>query len=200
LKNSYSLAFLLSNILSTPIVGIFFGIFSPYFLGYDEPLTKSFLIFAGIIVYGIVPFIPAFFRIVNGNSDIYVSKLEERPRTFILGILGYILSAILFFQLGFLYHALFSITFFIATLLTLAITFRWKISIHMIGFCGPITILSVISKGLFNPAFVLVPILMWARVEIKAHTWAQVIMGSVFGIVASYYTITLLMGALQVRV
>lgn len=176
------------------------AIFSPYFLGYHEPLTRSFLIFAGVIVYGIVPFIPAFSRIANGNSDIYVSKLEERPRAFVWGILGYLLSAILFFQLGFLYHALFSLTFLIVTLLTLAITFRWKISIHMIGFCGPITILTVISKGLFAPIFVLVQILMWARVEIKAHTWAQVVMGSILGIMGSYFTTKLLMEALQVGV
>ncbi|MGV1028927.1 MAG: hypothetical protein ACOYBU_10505 [Dermatophilaceae bacterium] len=65
----------------------------------------------------------------------------------------------------------------------LAVTSRWKASIHMAGVAGAVTVL-VVMFG--TPALVAVPALAlvgWSRVALGAHTWAQVCAGGLLGVV-----------------
>ena len=194
MADSLTYAGLTSNVLSAPIVSSIFSILAPSFLGYQNILTKIVLIVIGITIYAILPFTPTFLRIAKGNKDIFISKLEERPRGFIVGMLVYIINFLAFIVIGFIYYAIFSLTSLIVAFLTLAITLKWKVSIHMIGFCTSLTILTIISNGLFIYAFALVPILIWVRVRTKAHSWTQVVIGTILGIVVTYYTMTSLIG------
>jgi membrane-associated phospholipid phosphatase len=61
------------------------------------------------------------------------------------------------------------------------ITMYWKISTHALGITAPL----VASLYLFGreplPFFVLIPIVCWARVYLKAHTILQVIAGTALG-------------------
>lgn len=193
MTDSPTYAGLASNVLSAPVVSSIFSILAPSFLGYQNILTKIVLIVIGITIYGILPFTPTFLRIVEGNRDIFISKLEERPKGFFVGISVYLISFFAFIVTGFIYYAIFSLTSLIVAFLTLVITLKWKVSIHMVGFCTPLTILTIISNGLFIYAFALVPILMWARVKTKAHSWTQVIIGTTLGVVVTYYVMTSLM-------
>lgn len=69
------------------------------------------------------------------------------------------------------------------TLVISAINTRWKISAHAMGASGPLTALALTFGWLVLPFFLIVPIVAWARVELKAHTRAQVIAGAFLGIV-----------------
>ncbi len=82
-------------------------------------------------------------------------------------------------------------------LILLLITRAWKISLHVAGVAGltaflwwiashivaadPSSIQLTISGSLAT--FVLIPILMWSRVRVKAHSVAQVVAGAVLGAV-----------------
>lgn len=79
------------------------------------------------------------------------------------------------------------------TLLLLLINLRWKISIHMTGLTGFVGVSLLVAllwpspTAVFRlswavPLLLLVPLLMWARVRVGAHTWGQVVGGTLFGL------------------
>ena len=85
--------------------------------------------------------------------------------------------------------------------LILLVTLRWKISIHLSALAGFFSALLFIghaawssptwTSGVLPPALLyalmlLLPLLMWARVRVGAHTWAQVTAGALLGLVLPY--------------
>lgn len=69
-----------------------------------------------------------------------------------------------------------------------AITTVWKISIHCAVASGSATILSLMFGLALTPAYLLAALTAWSRVELKDHTTAQVIAGSVLGAAAAVVT------------
>lgn len=80
----------------------------------------------------------------------------------------------------------------------LLITLRWKISIHMTSLAGFVGVLlfaaltvwrdlpadteALLTLATVVPTVVLLPLLMWARVRVGAHTVAQVVAGAAYGL------------------
>jgi hypothetical protein len=93
-------------------------------------------------------------------------------------------------------------------LLLLVINLRWKISVHTAALAGfASTLLFVLltpwagldaqAAGRLSPALaggllLLLPLLMWARVHVGAHTRGQVLGGALFGLVLPYFELYLL--------
>jgi membrane-associated phospholipid phosphatase len=69
------------------------------------------------------------------------------------------------------------------TLVISLINTQWKISAHAMGAAGPLTLLAIAFGPYVLPAFPIIAVVAWARVELKAHSTAQVVAGSVLGIV-----------------
>jgi membrane-associated phospholipid phosphatase len=69
-----------------------------------------------------------------------------------------------------------------------AITTVWKISIHCAVAAGSATILSLMFGPPLMLTYLLVALTAWSRVELKDHTAAQVIAGSVLGAIAAIVT------------
>ena len=78
-----------------------------------------------------------------------------------------------------------------AVLITL-ITLKWKISVHMGGLAGFVAALfylytqvgsdRVVAGSVLFMLIALIPILMWARVRSGAHTFAETVGGTLFGL------------------
>lgn len=70
----------------------------------------------------------------------------------------------------------------VQTAIFLAITFRWKISLH----CTAATILSELAFALFGtsaaPLTMSVPLIAWSRVHLERHTVGQTVAGVLLGI------------------
>jgi membrane-associated phospholipid phosphatase len=81
--------------------------------------------------------------------------LAHAPRLMIAAMLGYLVS----------------------TLVVQYITRYWKISTHAIGITAPLTALTLIYGRQPLPFMVLIPMVCWARVYLKAHTVMQVVAG-----------------------
>jgi membrane-associated phospholipid phosphatase len=73
------------------------------------------------------------------------------------------------------------------SLILLAITFKWKISLHVSGLTFPLTFMWVKGSVSVLMGFLLLPLLMWARVKMGAHSWAQVIASAVLSWFMTYF-------------
>ena len=69
-----------------------------------------------------------------------------------------------------------------------AITTVWKISIHCAVASGSVTILALLFGPWLVPAYLLVALTGWSRVVVKDHSTAQVVAGSLLGLVAAVAT------------
>ncbi len=115
-------------------------------------------------------------------SDLDMSIRSERQRVFV--------AFVIFFALGTvdlaLIHAPKIMT---ATMAALAasslvvqiITMAWKISTHALGITAPLVALLYLFGPEPLPFFVLIPIVCWARVYLRAHTVLQVVAGASLG-------------------
>ncbi|OZC04656.1 hypothetical protein BSZ36_08200 [Rubricoccus marinus] len=103
----------------------------------------------------------------------------------------------------------FALIYPVNTLILIAITHWWKISIHMAGLAAFVSGLLFVSLVAWRdlpadweaaltlattaPLMLLLPVLMWARVKIRAHTVGQVVAGAAFGLfvpLAELYLLT----------
>jgi membrane-associated phospholipid phosphatase len=74
---------------------------------------------------------------------------------------------------------------------------RWKISAHSAGLSGPLTVLAWIFGFKTLPLFLLIPLVGWSRLYLKAHTFWQVVAGTVLGIFMTSSQILLFSKILQ---
>lgn len=76
------------------------------------------------------------------------------------------------------------------TVLILLVTLQWKISIHLFTLTSCIALLFLV---LGHPAlwlFALVPLLMWSRIQLKAHNFMQTLVGAIIGFAIMFAELT----------
>ncbi len=67
------------------------------------------------------------------------------------------------------------------TVFILLITLQWKISIHLFTFCSSVGLLFMQFGTVSLWLLLLVPVLMWSRIELKAHNFMQTLVGATVG-------------------
>jgi membrane-associated phospholipid phosphatase len=119
-------------------------------------------------------------------SDLDMSVRAERETVFSIFVVFYLLGA------GALWivHAprvliATMLGYFAATLVVGYITRYWKISTHALGITAPLVALTLLYGRQTLPFLVLVPMVCWARVYLKAHTFAQVLAGAALALVST---------------
>jgi membrane-associated phospholipid phosphatase len=118
-------------------------------------------------------------------SDLDMSIREEREKVFGVFVIFYLLGTIALW----LTHSprLLIATmagYSLSTIVVQYITRYWKISTHALGITAPLVALSLLYGTQPLPFLVLIPMVCWARVYLKAHTVAQVIAGAALGSVS----------------
>jgi len=182
------IAGLVSLLLSNPVVGAVFG----YTMGISETQSAWGFPDYGIAVLsalflGIFPYIGAIVSFATGKTDIYVSKREQRPALFLVAVPPMVLGALYFYVRGLPVLSSLLLLMLVESLILLAITTRWKISVHVSGLTFPLTVIWVRDGVTALIGFLLLPVLMWARVRTGAHTWAQVLASAVLSGVMTYF-------------
>jgi membrane-associated phospholipid phosphatase len=115
-------------------------------------------------------------------SDYNITFREQRflPLLVLVGVnaLGYELMK----QLG-APRFLSGILFFNAvnTVFILLVTLQWKISIHLFSYTSSVALLYLQSGSAALWLLLLVPLLMWSRIELKAHNFMQTLVGGGIG-------------------
>jgi len=112
-------------------------------------------------------------------SDLDMSIRAERERVFIAFVIFYALGALDLW----LIHAPAIMTasmaaFAASALIVQWITRYWKISTHALGITAPLVALTVLFGERPLPFFVLIPLVGWSRVYLRAHTVLQVVAGT----------------------
>jgi membrane-associated phospholipid phosphatase len=115
-------------------------------------------------------------------SDLDMSVRHEREAVFGAFVVFYLAGTIVLW----LVHAPTLIVasmagYTLSTIVVQYITRYWKISTHALGITAPLVVLTVLYKWQPLPFLVLIPMVMWARVYLKAHTVTQVIAGCLLG-------------------
>ncbi|MGD0803387.1 MAG: PAP2 family protein [Candidatus Bathyarchaeia archaeon] len=76
--------------------------------------------------------------------------------------------------------------YFVNGLVLMVITLKWKISIHASGVAGPFTALVYQLGVVMLPLLLVIIPVAWARVELKAHTIMQVVVGAVLSCIMTW--------------
>ena len=113
-------------------------------------------------------------------SDLDMSIREEREHVFFIFVMFYLAGTATLW----LTHAPKLLVasmagYTLATAVVQYITRYWKISTHAVGITAPLVALSLLYGRQPLPFLVLIPMVCWARVYLRAHTIAQVVAGAV---------------------
>ena len=148
-------------------------------------LHKFSVAFVAITFSSILPILYILYlRKQKTVSSYDVPLREQRTNPYLMSVLN---NSIGFFLLLFMHASLYVWTlmwcYAINTFILFWINKYWKISAHTMGIAGPMIMLSVLFG--WNVLFFL-PLLFlvgWARIELRVHSIAQVVAGSVAGAV-----------------
>ena len=124
----------------------------------------------------------------KGKIDIWVSERQTRPPFYLIAIAGYCIASILFYYLDAHDFFVLSVAYVGVTTAVLITNYKTKISSHSAGLTGPFTAVIFVIGFFALPLFVLLPIVIWARLKLNAHTFTQLIAGSIVGIIVTVAT------------
>lgn len=145
-----------------------------------------------LLVDLIFPIAVFIFFLENGSvSDIDVTIRSQRYRIFGYGSLASLLSAVVVYFLGNYQFFVLSVAGFMVTFTLFLITFKWKISGHMIINCTGIFIINYLLGWQFTWLFLIIPFVAFARLYLKKHTISQILAGGVLGLVEPYVVLKL---------
>lgn len=118
-------------------------------------------------------------------SDLDMSDREERRKVFTVFIVFFLIGTVVLL----LTHAPAILTasmagYTAAAVVVQAITRYWKISTHAVGITAPLVALTYLYGEDPLPFLVLIPLVGWSRVYLKAHTVAQVCAGTLLGVLS----------------
>jgi membrane-associated phospholipid phosphatase len=119
-------------------------------------------------------------------SDLDMSVRHERESVFGAFVVFYLLGTLAMWLLHaprLMIAAMAAYT--LSTLVVQYITRYWKISTHALGITAPLVALTLIYGTQTLPFLVLIPMVCWARVYLKAHTLLQVLAGAALATVST---------------
>ena len=112
-------------------------------------------------------------------SDLDMSVRHERESVLGAFVVFYLLGTLVLWMLRSPILMIASMAAYtLSTLIVQYITRYWKISTHALGITAPLVALTLLYGQQTLPFLILIPMVCWARVYLKAHTLMQVIAGS----------------------
>ena len=185
--NEKKLATIISHLFSAPV----FSIYCLIPIVFKYKLFVLSIVFLSILFLSVFPVIYIIFERARGKIDIFVSKLEDRPKFFVPALLSYFTGYLYFELLGISVLSSFLLCYFTVSLATFLVSIKWKISIHMAGSSGPLAFIYMLFGPLSLPSFLVLPLIAWARIKLGAHTLMQCIAGTLLSIIITILTLLL---------
>lgn len=162
-------------------------------IGAKDTLDFWRLLFVSTFFISIAPMLYVFWLYATDRiSDLDMSERREREMVFT--------AFVIFDALGvaalWLIHAprlmiAAMLGYLVSTLIVQYITRYWKISTHAIGITAPLTALTLIYGRQPLPFMILIPMVCWARVYLRAHTVMQVLAGIALAVLTTGFFFSL---------
>jgi len=177
------------SVLFNPLwVGALFFIWLVNILPYGQREAVLVLI-SGILSTVVIPLAIVAVLVKSGRAEnMDVPDRKKRFLPFALFSLEYFIFVILnrLLELPVSFQAVMWVVL-VNTLIYAVITLWWKVSIHAAGIAGYIVCVLWFLDLFCILAFLPLLLTAWSRVHLKAHTLAQVIVGSILGIALTYF-------------
>lgn len=150
-------------------------------LNYDEMkelFIPLFLIelFAPVALLG-------YFHHIGKVSDWEMTDVKERRLFFTVVAAMHVFTVLVLYMWGTELAWQIRLAVLIIEVIGTGVTFFWKISIHLAAFTMVVLTLNVLFGWQWWPLFLLIPVLMWARVVRKKHTIMQTVIGASFTVI-----------------
>jgi len=195
MKTFYKAITLIFQPLLMPTFGMIILMNMTFFVGLP-PLWRWISIIGTFIFTAVLPAIPILVMLRKGEiNDLFISKKEERTMPYLFSFLAYVFWSMFMWRT--LQFPMFIVAMGIGSAISIItitiINLKWKISAHL-GGIGGLTgaVFGVCYRMAINPLPFLIVILVisalvaLARMELKAHTPAQVLAGFVVGFLAVF--------------
>jgi len=145
------------------------------------------LLFNSAFFTSIAPMVFIFYLYATDRiSDLDMSIRTERERVFIAFVVLYALGGLDLWLIHAPAIMTASMVGYAASLLIVQwITRYWKISTHALGITAPLVALTVLFGERPVPFYVLIPLVGWSRVYLRAHTPLQVVAGTLLALVST---------------
>ena len=130
-------------------------------------------------------------------SDVHIMDRTQRTLPYSIAILSFGLGMLtLWLRSGWgLLPALLA-CYLTTTLIVLVINLRWKISAHATGVSGTVAAFMMLAGWRALPLLLLLGLVCWARIYLRAHTPAQVLWGSLLGFSFTLMLLVVSVGAI----
>lgn len=187
----YRIATIISSILHPILLPIptFWAMLYALPLADDQVEKRGLYLALAVLVCSVTPVVVVLALKKRGKvNDLDISQRHLRFIPFVIGIAFYFIGYGLLEYLGappLVRYVM--LCYALNTFAIMLITLVWKISVHTTSFGGPAAALYVAFGGAMLWLLLLMPVLIWSRVELKAHTAAQAATGALIG-----YAFTLL--------
>lgn len=119
-------------------------------------------------------------------------KREDRYLLLGITLINYLISFGLIYLFGNIELLKLNAILLILLLISFGITFFSKISLHLISAGSSIVIINFLFSGNLLFLYLLIPLVGWARYELKRHTQGQIISGALIGIAVTYLLLSFL--------
>ncbi len=151
---------------------------------------KHFVVIFTLIIFVtvIIPLILLLFMKARGEtSSIDIPEREKRFKPFLVCSICYLFLFFILIELKIPRQVIIlTWAYFFNIIIASIITRFWKISIHGMSAGSPLAAIAQTISPIFNFGWVLLPILLFARVKVKAHTPMQVICGFGLGFILTF--------------
>jgi len=188
-KNSGS--YKTARILSTLFVPPTLTLFSFTFLGwqYESSFTKTMLVTGSAFLFTfLLPIV--FFVVMLKRKKIVNQDAEMKEERTIPFLFGLSLLLIGYFLLSYNTIQPLTLALWFSYISNMAVVILinkyWKISIHALGIAAPLAMFVFISSWIAYPLLIILFLVGWSRINLKCHTFTQVIAGAFFGFLSTY--------------
>ena len=180
----------LARFISTLFVPPSFTIivFTLFAFIFESEILQRIIVILVAFIFGFIAQIILFlvFRKRGRIVDLDASVKEERTTPFLISIGFYFIGLIILIVA---HVNILSIAFWFCylsnTFFTILINKHWKISAHAMGAAGPLAAVTYAFGPLVLAFIILVAMIAWSRIQLKVHTFPQVLIGILFVVLLS---------------
>lgn len=186
MNTSKTIANILSYVLSPTVFTFYVILIFLLFPPLNNPKNIFVSLTLAIIFLCIFPIVMILYFKQKGKVDIWVSNQNQRLPFYLIAIIGYILGSIIFYIRGETTLFVLSVAYVGVTSAVTIGNFSTKVSSHSAGVAGPILAITLVYGILALPSFLLLPLVFWSRLKLNAHSFTQLTLGSIIGMIVTF--------------